>query len=963
MREILLFAAVKTRNQALLVGVEREKCMQICLDKGNIDVEKLAVEALKAAVVGRKEEFAIAIAALLTSPVPLCLVHRAGEAGFLLFLASLVRSKAQLRPNRVLSSVSERIKRLLPGHKHQNKMQRFPAKETYLTGKELLHWAVLAQGRQGIFTVLGMGLDIALEVVAEVVLKEGLGALLEEVLGDQWKRVPVDLLLKYEQFPLAIRILDSQRRNFTRKTPKHLKSYETMNRLISLISDPSASLSSIYLLSFISQSEWAPIEVKFLHQTLTDLLKPADVDKSMIANHLNPTFFCVVVCELAYKVADYTLQMSDKLKQVAVHYLRLAELIQGQYSDYKRLQGLYIEKAYGPLCLFDVITGNTDRYRSLLNSEIVAAIVQHLWTGGESVGVNFDYMALANEYLDQPIDALFSVHRTVRTLPKCIFQLYYWKNNGSLRFVVETLVLIGLYGILLSMEMLYLTIIPIIEDPMNHLSELPGALKRVITQNDLINVMTIFSSGLVLAIFQQFTYKRLLNEPYSFGFSEFLSVSLFVLLVQMSVTTREEIFMNMNLITLQNYQEHCFALIMFSISLRICSILTKTRTFGPWIRMIFIVTKSTLTFLVLFVLAVLSFATGFVYLFRRDGEYFGTIPLSIRTLFQWSVGGIDISIFTYREELGSILGILWAFVSTIILLNLLIAVLSARYEDLVPNITADYVSIMYQAYSQTRYTEPYGALIIAPAPFNFLTFPLLPLYLLCPKVALKLELDKWFVLVSYQVLFTAAVCLFACYNCLLSLFVYFHVSYELLSRQKFCKFPIWIVFSPAYLAYLAVLSSKAFVLEMYRTPSKDESSVLSPQILVPVRAFLICLTAHNPTPAPLTLTDIETLVATLPYSSYSVPTANSPEHPRQRQNKFRRVAERIYFSRSQLTNDIKRGIIELFALFQGYASEGKAAVIDILRMQRFLSASAEKLVSANVVGVQTAFALFLAEKA
>ena len=76
------------------------------------------------------------------------------------------------------------------------------------------------------------------------------------------------------------------------------------------------------------------------------------------------------------------------------------------------------------------------------------------------------------------------------------------------------------------------------------------------------------------------------------------------------------------------------------------------------------------------------------------------------------------------------------------------------------------------------------------------------------------------------------------------------------------------------------------------------------------------------------------------YADYVVVCEGNPERswarieayrdPCKRQNKFRRAAERIYFSWFQLTFNVKRGII---SLFQGYTSEGKAEAIDILRMQ------------------------------
>jgi hypothetical protein len=510
---------------------------------------------------------------------------------------------------------------------------------------------------------------------------------------------------------------------------------------------------------------------------------------------------------------------------------------------------------------------------------------------------------------------------------------------------------------------LYLSAIDILEDPVSHYTEIDFAADSLRTQEEVIRIITIMCSTVLLTLMQRMAYKRLLNEQYQVTIIDGLSVVVVILMIGIAITTRRDVYEVMEYETLQNYQEYSYAVVMFSISLRIASILTQTRTFGPWIRMIFIITKSTLTFLVLFVLVVLSFATGFVFLFRKDGEYFGSIQLSIRTLFQWSVGGIDTSIFTHREELGSILAIVWAFASTIILLNLLIAVLSARYEDLAPKITADYVSIMYQAYSQTRYTEPYGALIIAPAPFNFLTFPLLPLYLLFPKVAPKL--DKWFVLGSYQVLFLAAVCLFACYAILISLFVYFHVCYDLISKRRYLKLPIWLLLSPFYLVYLALISSKRFMWEMYRTPPSDCGIEIPSHVLTPAKICLETLCANTNSPIRLQLSDIETLVATLPYSTSgnrektstirTIKTSKDEE-------KFRKLAQRIYFSRSQLLNDKKRAIISLFAQFQSLPLSSLHPSIHLPRMLRLLHLSSPaKLPSIHLLSTQTALSRLQAD--
>ena len=359
--------------------------------------------------------------------------------------------------------------------------------------------------------------------------------------------------------------------------------------------------------------------------------------------------------------------------------------------------------------------------------------------------------------------------------------------------------------------------------------------------------------------------------------------------------------------------------------------------------------------------AVLAFTLAYVILFRREKDYFGSISLGIRTLFQWSVAGVDPTIFTNREELGSLLALAWAFVSTIILLNLLIAVLSSRFEALSPLVTADYVSLMYQSYSQTRYEPPFGALVVAPAPLNILTFWLVPIYTTWPEAAT--HLDPIFVILSYQVWFFIGSAVFALYCVLSSMVAYCYVVAQLARATKVrrkCGLLLWLPLGPFYLVFLSLLSYSRFAKEMYHSQVEAVPGIPT-EVLTPALRFLSILSSRSKeVNCWVSLKDVESALAHFPRSKQPFQSSTSLAAGTlfvKRSNPFKEVANRIYFSKAQLTNQRSKSVIQFFQQFASYCEKGELARIDVLRMKRLITKyrkAPEKLTALNISAVQAA---------
>ena len=914
------------------------------------------LECLKACILDEREDVACGCIQSFRGEFPLYLVHRAGEKGMMGFLYALYLLKVAVRPNRVIASMSARVNRVL-NRSPQPHFQPFPCQAAFLTEADLVHWTVLSGDRASISSLIKQFPPQSAPILIESLLNEGLEDLLEGTIIHADPLV-IFTILSHGTIALAVALVERTKIAFSPNTPKALRSYRVVLQLISMLLDSEAAISALYLLSLVERLEWTKLEVDFLLETLRKVLLAGEIDSNPVVNCINPLLFCIAVTELSSKLAQFSLRHKDHFTNFATDFLLLAEQIQGKFTDYRKLKTVYMDRAYGPFCLFDVITGKTEKYRTLLKSDIVAAIVQDLWTGGESERPNFYHISAPNMYFDGWENGLFTLHSQYwrTSLPRSIFKLCFWKKNGSLRFFLETLMLVGLCAILISQIEAYLAAMKIMDESEVILKDDEASFyMKLDLQSKLSRVILVNSGTLVLNILQKITYKSILKEQFRPNFSDFLSIVVFCSSLSINLISFDYFVQQFTFQTNMKVQEYLYATLTFALCLRMSAILTYTLTFGPWIRMVFIITKDIVVFLLLYLVAVLSFALTYAVLFRRDVGYFGSVQVSVRTLFQWSVAGIDSTVFTEREELGSVLAICWAFVSTIILLNLLIAVLSSRYEALYPQVTADYVSLMYQSYTQTRYSEPYGGLVVAPAPLNFLTVGLIPIYILWPGTAPYL--NPTFVVLSYQVWFAIGSILFLAYSLKTAFVAYIFLliqHFKSMSLRIMYRLPLWILLGPFYLLGLVCLSYARFVKEMYTDNCISDLPDVAPEVLAHSKRFLESL-CSTPALSWFSLTDLETVLARLPRakSPFTFPPSPSSSLPLPHQSApFREIADRIYFSKAQLLDEKARNILRFFKQF---ASENQR--IDAQRMKRMIgkySGSKEKLAAVNISAVQSA---------
>ena len=234
--------------------------------------------------------------------------------------------------------------------------------------------------------------------------------------------------------------------------------------------------------------------------------------------------------------------------------------------------------------------------------------------------------------------------------------------------------------------------------------------------------------------------------------------------------------------------------------------------FGPFIKMIRLMIKSMLTFLILYVLNLLTFSViGTIIMFPSNNNRFGGTYESFITLFQASLG-----VFTFDDIKDGNLGryynevfmILFLLLNMVLLMNLLIAIISniyAMYENRSTSLYMTEIVRMRNIYSNDEY---YGCLISVPNPFSILNIIPLLIFILTWKMQKSREIhlivNKIFHYIQYTLTFLIALPLYIILNAVLIPFVYLKwviVKFKLIctgnadsTQRKIAKSIFYLIF-------------------------------------------------------------------------------------------------------------------------------------------------------------------------
>lgn len=328
-------------------------------------------------------------------------------------------------------------------------------------------------------------------------------------------------------------------------------------------------------------------------------------------------------------------------------------------------------------------------------------------------------------------------------------------------------------------------------------------------------------------------YSYIINKRFQVTFKIFSDLvisftSLYVLIIYYTRIYVKKLIVRDNM--LENYivVEEVMLVFTFLMWIKFFIYLKLTKTFGYVIKVIEIMVLDLMNFMVIFTIILMAFALILYDLLSESQAYFVTFADTIQSLLLITYGQVFYDGFTKNETLGSMLITIFSFISIIILLNLLVAMLNNTYKTIYERSNLENANIFYLNYLARKPDKYKSALISFAPPLNLYVLPFVPVLLMKKSSRLNHYICligfTMFVIVYISIYIASCVALIIplCWGRYL-LSIYFNVIKRKFSWKAVGLWFMWFFGGLVYLIYLLIWHDIfLFVRSIYnKSPYKD----------------------------------------------------------------------------------------------------------------------------------------------
>jgi len=107
--------------------------------------------------------------------------------------------------------------------------------------------------------------------------------------------------------------------------------------------------------------------------------------------------------------------------------------------------------------------------------------------------------------------------------------------------------------------------------------------------------------------------------------------------------------------------------------------------------------------------------------------------MSLTSLLAASLGVFNTTQFSTNTQIGVIMLSIFVFISNIVLINLLIALITEAFNNVTTEADSRHRAILIGYRNKWKWSDEFGYLIFVPPPINIIAFILLPLLLIPNK--------------------------------------------------------------------------------------------------------------------------------------------------------------------------------------------------------------------------------------
>jgi hypothetical protein len=625
------------------------------------------------------------------------------------------------------------------------------------------------------------------------------------------KKDEVKMLLVNRQTKIVLACL-KKTRQCSSSTHPLLNRFDVIAEVCKLFKDVELIPDAIHIFSMINQVDIESTHYEQLICFIDELIQPPKDNSNSLAKAVSPMGLCVVLSDFLDSIKSFSRHFHLDIEVVSQGLVTVAEGINNEITTLKELEGIYSDRPLGTNKLIELLVNKPTKYRAFLSSPLTKQLTIKSWTGNFSFSLGLNqcsYITKSANKHRKP-KKLWRLHtKPLKQKSFSFLQLQSWIYNCNVRHYLETLTSVVLMCFLLNLLVDYVDVAKSVPKPLDTTPDEGDAFNtkfnRITESQDNRFLPFMLLIGLQSLI--QILYKvktDIISLTDSRGFFDIL-IFLAASFIRLRVFGSYEDQSNND----SNIYGSLWAIITFSLAMRVFLCFSVDHKFGPILRMLYSAFIDASRFLMIFGMILVVFAASFFVLFYKTPEY-GTLQDSVFTLVSAALGSFDYYVFVDDEYLGYVLLNVWLVIASILILNMLIAFLSARYEEMAPQTNADYVSVIFVFMQTTRFTPEYGGLVMFPLPLTLLLIPFIPLYFVPID---KQRLSAFLAKLSYFPVFLIAVLCFALHCALWSAYSYFKILWMLASDpskvrliKRVRNLLNWVLTAPFYLTFLSFAS-------------------------------------------------------------------------------------------------------------------------------------------------------------
>jgi hypothetical protein len=517
-----------------------------------------------------------------------------------------------------------------------------------------------------------------------------------------------------------------------------------------------------------------------------------------------PILLCALAAEFLYRLGRLNVKYQYKCNSVAEVLLQLGENLQSSIKDEEMLSYYLREQTdFKNRSALEIIAEN--KFYDLLKDENVASIVSKLWYGkGKEISLfNFCRITriinshIKHEHYD---DVIKRTYNEVKT-KNYSFQYNQYINNCSVRYQVDS------FSTLLTTIFYQYIIYYYVSLTKEGIESSTDTL--LIRLNYIANII-VYSINLNMIFYLIYVYK--INRPIKLDFWIILDVIMFTAVLLNFTNFSLSIGLDSQLIHLVDAL--IYSVIIVCAWLRVIKILMTTRTFGPTLRIIYLLLWPIMSFILVFFALNTVFAQVFTLLFKDTDNDFNSFFSSWVTLYQFSFGVTNFQGFSSMKIFGYILTMIYITITNLILLNLIIAIVNNLYSFFKEKADAENRSVLVISYERIKWHDEYGLLILLPAPFNLFTSFFIFILLITPEEK-RAGLNTFFSKIAYIIVALGNFLILLICSILLFPFAYFksliHSGYDNYSSFSFADiFRIFFTLITRFLILLRYIVEDIF---------------------------------------------------------------------------------------------------------------------------------------------------------